>query len=63
MKIPLGKPYINTDLALEKIKEEVVPMDLKISNRIKKKNTHIAPIKWNKLIKKKKTLLLDVTVM
>ena len=49
---PFHKPKV-------KIKKEVVPMDLKISNRIKKKNTHIDPIKWNKLIKNKKTLLLD----
>ena len=42
-----------------KIKKEVVPMDLKMSNRIKKKNTYIDPTKWNKLIKKKETLLLD----
>ena len=34
-------------------------MDLKISKRIKKKNSHIEPIKWNKLIKNKKTFLLD----
>ena len=34
-------------------------MDLKMSNRITKKNTHIDPTKWNKLIKKKETLLLD----
>ena len=49
---PFHKPKI-------KIKKEVVPMDLKMPNRIKKKNTHIDPIKWNKLIKNKKTLLLD----
>ena len=44
----------------DRIKSEVVPMDLKISNMIAKKNTHIDPTKWNKLIKKKETLLLDV---
>ena len=49
---PFHKPKV-------KIKKEVVPMDLKISNRIKKKNAHIEPIEWNKLIKNKKTLLLD----
>ena len=49
---PFHKPKV-------KIKKEVVPMDLKISNTIKKKNNHIEPIKWNKLIKNKKTLLLD----
>ena len=42
-----------------KIKKEVVPMDLKISNKIKKNNTHIEPTKWNELIKDKKTFLLD----
>jgi UPF0176 protein len=50
---PFHKPKV-------KIKNEVVPMDLKISKRIKQKNTHIDPKKWNKLIKKKETLLLDV---
>ena len=49
---PFHKPKV-------KIKKEVVPMDLEISNSLKKKNTYIAPIKWNKLIKNKKTLLLD----
>ena len=49
---PFHKPKV-------KIKREVVPMDLKMSNRITKKNTHIDPTKWNKLIKKKETLLLD----
>ena len=49
---PFHKPKV-------KIKNEVVPMDLKISKRIKQKNTHIDPTKWNKLIKKKETLLLD----
>ena len=49
---PFHKPKV-------KIKKEVVPMDLKITNRIKKKNSHIDPINWNKLIKNKKTLLLD----
>ena len=42
-----------------KIKKEVVPMDLKISNRIKKKNTYIDPTRWNELIKNKETFLLD----
>ena len=49
---PFHKPKV-------KIKREVVPMDLKMSNRITKKNTHIDPTKWNKLIEKKETLLLD----
>ena len=49
---PFHKPKV-------KIKKEVVPMNLRLSNRIKKKNTHIDPTKWNKLIKKKETFLLD----
>ncbi|MBD1135313.1 hypothetical protein IDH21_02815 [Pelagibacterales bacterium SAG-MED47] len=43
-----------------KIKKELVPMNLKISKKIKKKNSHIEPKKWNKLINNKKTFLLDV---
>ncbi len=42
-----------------KIKRELVPMDLMLSNRIKKKDNYIEPKKWNKLIKNKKTFLLD----
>ena len=49
---PFRKPKV-------KIKIEVVPMSLKMSKRIKKKNSHIEPIKWNKLIKNSKTFLLD----
>ncbi len=49
---PFHKPKV-------KIKKEVVPMDLKMFKRIKKKNSHIEPKKWNKLIKNKKTILLD----
>ena len=49
---PFHKPKV-------KIKKEVVPMDLKMTNRLKKKNSHIEPTEWNKLIKNKKTLLLD----
>ncbi len=49
---PFHKPKV-------KIKKEVVPMDLKMLNRVKRKNTHVDPIKWNKLIKNKKTFLLD----
>jgi len=41
-----------------KVKKEVVPMGVKIK-KIKLKN-HIEPIKWNKLIKDRKTLLIDV---
>ena len=42
-----------------KIKNEVVPMNLILSKRIKKKDSHVHPDKWNKLIKKKDTLLID----
>ena len=41
-----------------KIKNEVVPMGLNIFNKIKK-NNHIEPSKWNKLIKDKNTFVLD----
>ena len=40
-----------------KIKKEVVPMGIKIVKRNLK--NHLNPIKWNKLIKNKNTLLLD----
>jgi len=42
-----------------KIKKEVVPMDLFISSKNKKKNNHIEPDEWNKLISNKNTLVLD----
>ncbi len=48
---PFYKPKI-------KIKKEVVPMGLNISPKIKKDN-HIEPRKWNKLIKDKNTFILD----
>ena len=41
-----------------KIKNEVVPMGLNILTKIKK-NNHLEPIEWNKLIKNKNTLILD----
>ncbi len=41
-----------------KIKKEVVPMGIKISKR--KIDNHLDPLKWNKLIKSKKTYLIDV---
>jgi len=41
-----------------KIKKEVVPMGLSILLRIKKTN-HLDPLKWNKLIKNKNTVVLD----
>jgi len=41
-----------------KIKSEVVPMGLNVFSKINK-NNHIEPLKWNKLIKDKNTLVLD----
>jgi len=40
-----------------KIKKEVVPMGIKILKR--KTKNHLEPIKWNKLISNKKTILID----
>ena len=40
-----------------KIKNEVVPMGIKILKR--KKKNHLEPSKWNKLISNKKTVLID----
>jgi len=40
-----------------KIKNEVVPMGIKISKR--KLDNHLDPLKWNKLIKNKNTFLID----
>jgi UPF0176 protein len=48
---PFQKPKV-------KIKNEVVPMGLNIFKKIKK-NNHISPSKWNKLIKDKNTFILD----
>ena len=42
-----------------KIKKEVVPMDLNIYPKFKK-NNYLEPSKWNKIIKNKDTLVLDV---
>ena len=50
---PFHKPKV-------KIKKEVVPMNLKITNRSDKKSSHIEPTKWNELINNKETFLLDV---
>ncbi|MDC3101478.1 rhodanese-related sulfurtransferase [Candidatus Pelagibacter sp.] len=49
---PFHKPKV-------KIKNEVVPMNLILNKRIKKKDSHVDPIKWNKLIKEKDTVLVD----
>ena len=43
-----------------KIKKEVVPFGLILNKKNKKKNTYVEPDKWNQLIKKKNTLLIDV---
>jgi UPF0176 protein len=42
-----------------KIKKEVVPFGLNLNIKNKKKNIYIKPDKWNELIKKKNTLLID----
>ena len=49
---PFHKPRV-------KIKTEVVPMNLKLSQMITKKDSHVDPNKWNKLIRNKKTLVVD----
>ena len=43
-----------------KIKKEVVPIGLNLNEKIKKDNQYIEPKKWNELIKKKVTFLIDV---
>jgi UPF0176 protein len=48
---PFRKPKV-------KIKKEVVPMGLSLSSKNKKDN-HVDPKKWNKLITDKETLVLD----
>ena len=42
-----------------KIKKEVVPFGLRLDKKNKKKNIYVDPDKWNKLITKKNTLLID----
>ena len=42
-----------------KIKKEVVPFGINLNKKNKKKNTYVEPDKWNELIKKKSTLLID----
>ena len=49
---PFHKPKV-------KIKNEVVPMNLKLNKMIQKKDSHIEPHKWNKLIKDKETIVID----
>jgi len=50
---PFHKPKV-------KIKSEVVPMNLKLHKMIQKKDSHVEPQKWNKLIKDEKTIVIDV---
>ena len=50
------QPFHRTKI---KIKKEIVPMKLSLSQKIKNKNTYIEPNKWNKLIISKDTLVLD----
>ena len=42
-----------------KIKQEVVPLGLKINNKNKKLNKYISSKSWNKLISNKETLVID----
>jgi len=42
-----------------KIKKEVVPMNLTIDSKERNVKTHLNPITWNKLIKKKDTYIID----
>tara|TARA_Y100000590_G_C15668602_1_gene995448 strand:+ start:750 stop:1646 length:897 start_codon:yes stop_codon:yes gene_type:complete len=50
---PFFKPKI-------KIKKEVVPIGLKLTSNEKKKNSYIEPKNWNKIIKKKNVLVIDI---
>ena len=50
-------PYQPFHKGKVKIKKEVVPMGVKVKKR--KLKNHIEPLKWNKLIKDNKTLLID----
>ena len=49
---PFHKPKV-------KIKKEVVPMNLLLTKKIKNKNNHVNPSKWNSLISDKNTYLID----
>ncbi len=50
-------PYQPFHRGKVKIKKEVVPMGVKVKKR--KLKNHIEPLKWNKLIKDSKTLIVD----
>ena len=43
-----------------KVKKEVVPLGLKITSESKRHNRYLSGKSWNKLIKKKETLVIDV---
>ena len=43
-----------------KVKKEIVPMNLILTKKIKKRNSYIDPKKWNTLIKDKNTFIVDV---
>ena len=49
---PFHKPKV-------KIKKEIVPMNLMIKSKQRNLETHLNPIEWNKLIKKKDTHIID----
>jgi len=49
---PFHKPKI-------KIKKEIVPMNLTLNSKERNLETHLDPKKWNKLIKKKDTYIID----
>jgi len=49
---PFHKPKV-------KIKKEVVPMHLSLNSRERNLKTHLSPKKWNKLIQKKDTHIID----
>ena len=49
---PFHKPKV-------KIKKEIVPMNLMIKSKERNLETHLNPIEWNRLIKKKDTHIID----
>ena len=52
----LFQPFLKPKV---KIKNEVVPMNMKLHKMIQKKDSHVEPYKWNKLIKDKETIVID----
>ena len=50
---PFHKPKV-------KIKNEIVTMKMVLSKKIRKKDSHVETQKWNKKIKNKETLVVDV---